>query len=155
MKEPALKLTESCQVIIATYAMAAEALDIKSLTTLIMATPKTDITQAVGRILRIKHERPLIIDIIDSHDIFKRQWAKRKKFYKTQNYMVTQMTSDKYCTSTSNTNGKITSLTTNDDGDDDGDESECADEGDLDEDQPQKKKTNVAVTGCLLDWLKV
>jgi len=154
MKEPALKLTESCQVIIATYAMAAEALDIKSLTTLIMATPKTDITQAVGRILRVKHERPLIIDIIDSHDIFKRQWAKRKKFYKTQNYTVTQMTSDKYCSSSSsNTTGKITSylkvVSTNDDGDDDDDD---------DEEEPcptKKKKTTVAVTGCLLDWLKV
>ena len=34
--------------------MASEALDIKTLTTLVMATPKTDITQAVGRILPLK-----------------------------------------------------------------------------------------------------
>ena len=32
--------------------MAEEGLDIKTLTTLIMATPKVDVTQSVGRILR-------------------------------------------------------------------------------------------------------
>ena len=52
MKEQHLKESEKKKVIIATYSMAAEALDIKTLTTLIMATPKTDIEQAVGRILR-------------------------------------------------------------------------------------------------------
>ena len=30
--------------------MASEALDIKTLTTLVMATPKTDVTQSIGRI---------------------------------------------------------------------------------------------------------
>ena len=47
MKETALKQTEEKQVVIATYAMAAEALDIKTLSGLIMATPKTDIEQTV------------------------------------------------------------------------------------------------------------
>ena len=70
MKELDLKKSETCQVIIATYSMAAEALDIKTLTTLLLATPKTDIIQAVGRILRVKHERPLVIDIIDTHEVF-------------------------------------------------------------------------------------
>ena len=53
MKEAALKESESKKVIIATYSMAS-ATDIKTLTTLIMATPKTDIEQSVGRILRQK-----------------------------------------------------------------------------------------------------
>ena len=65
MKEHDLKQSENKKLILATYAMAAEALDIKSLTTLILATPKSDIVQAVGRILRQKHSQPLIIDIID------------------------------------------------------------------------------------------
>jgi superfamily II DNA or RNA helicase len=68
--------------------MAAEGLDIKTLSTLILATPKTDVVQAVGRILRIKHERPLIIDIVDSHDMFKKQWAKRRSFYLKCKYRV-------------------------------------------------------------------
>ena len=46
LKEPALKESETKTVIIATYSMASEALDIKTLTTLIMATPKTDIEQS-------------------------------------------------------------------------------------------------------------
>ena len=88
MKEAALKESESKQVIIGTYAMASEGLDIKTLTTLLMATPKTDVCQSVGRILRTKHIQPMVIDIIDSHDIFKNQWKKRHDYYKKQNYKV-------------------------------------------------------------------
>jgi superfamily II DNA or RNA helicase len=90
MKEAALKASESRKVIIATYSMAAEALDIKTLTTLIMATPKTDIEQAVGRILRDKHASPLVVDIIDGHQIFLNQWRKRKAFYKKNKYTITE-----------------------------------------------------------------
>jgi superfamily II DNA or RNA helicase len=96
MKEPELKKSETCQVIIATYAMAAEALDIKTLTTLILATPKTDVVQAVGRILRVKHERPLVIDIIDSHDVFLSQWQKRRKYYASNNYKIMHTKSNLY-----------------------------------------------------------
>lgn len=98
MKEAALKETESKKVVIATYAMASEALDIKTLTTLIMATPKTDIEQSVGRILREKHSNPLVVDIIDSHDLFKNQWNKRKAFYKKENYKILHTTSHAYST---------------------------------------------------------
>ena len=75
MKEEQLKETEHKQIIIATYAMAAEALDIKTLSRLVMATPKTDITQPVGRILRTKHDdvKPIIVDIVDSHKCFQNQ----------------------------------------------------------------------------------
>jgi len=96
MKEQALKETEGRKVVIATYAMAAEALDIKTLTTLIMATPKTDIEQSVGRILREKHSNPIVVDIIDSHDTFKNQWRKRKTFYKKENYKIIYTTLPKY-----------------------------------------------------------
>jgi superfamily II DNA or RNA helicase len=88
MKEAALKISETKQVIIATYSMAAEALDIKTLTTLIMATPKTDIEQAVGRILREKTGNKMVIDIIDAHTPFKNQWNKRRAFYRKQNYKI-------------------------------------------------------------------
>ena len=101
MKEMALKETEGKQVVIATYAMASEALDIKTLTTLIMATPKTDIEQSVGRILREKHSRPVVVDIIDSHDLFQNQWRKRKTFYKKENYKIIHTTSQQYSTDTS------------------------------------------------------
>jgi superfamily II DNA or RNA helicase len=96
MKEKALKESETKKVIIATYAMAAEALDIKTLTTLIMATPKTDIEQAVGRILREKHGSPIVVDIIDKHCTFQNQWKKRKTFYKKNNYKIICTNSNNY-----------------------------------------------------------
>ena len=88
MKEEQLKESETKKIIIATYAMASEGLDIKTLTTLCMATPKTDVCQSVGRILRSKHKRPLVIDIIDKHDIFQRQFNKRKTYYNKKKYKI-------------------------------------------------------------------
>ena len=96
MKEADLKKSESKKVIVATYSMAAEGLDIKTLSTLILATPKTDVVQAVGRILRVKHERPLIIDIVDSHDMFKKQWYKRRAFYLKCKYRVMYTNNEGY-----------------------------------------------------------
>ena len=97
MKESALKESESKQVVLATYSMAAEGLDIKSLSTLFMITPMTNIEQSVGRILRQKHEfAPIVVDIIDTHDNFGRQWIKRKSFYKKQNYKIIQTDSNNY-----------------------------------------------------------
>ena len=66
------------------------------MTTLILATPKTDIVQASGRIMRQPHEQPLIIDIVDCHDIFQKQFAKRKKYYHDNNYRIIATTSDEY-----------------------------------------------------------
>ena len=88
MKESDLKASESKKIIIATYAFASEGLDIKTLTTLIMATPKSEICQVTGRILRVKHAKPVVIDIVDAHDLFKNQWQKRKSYYKKQNYRI-------------------------------------------------------------------
>jgi superfamily II DNA or RNA helicase len=104
MKEAALKETESKQVVIATYAMAEEALDIKTLSCLIMATPKTDVTQAVGRILRMKHKQPLVVDIVDQHDIFQRQSIKRLRFYKKCNYRIIETDSNAYLSHKSKNN---------------------------------------------------
>jgi superfamily II DNA or RNA helicase len=96
MKQKNLQETETKQIVLATYAMAAEALDIKSLSTLVMVTPKTDITQSVGRILRVKHENPIIVDIVDSHDLFQNQWVQRRRFYKKCNYRIREIESKTY-----------------------------------------------------------
>jgi superfamily II DNA or RNA helicase len=96
MKEAALKQSESKKVIIATYAMASEGLDIKTLTTLIMASPKTDVCQSVGRILRVKHASPLVIDIIDPQDVFRAQWLKRQTYYIKQRYKIIMTDTEGY-----------------------------------------------------------
>jgi len=96
MKEKDLKITEGRRIVLATYAMAAEALDIKTLSTLVMATPKTDIEQSVGRILRAKGQNPIVVDILDSHEYLKRQWNTRRLFYKKCNYRITSTDIDGY-----------------------------------------------------------
>ena len=96
MKEKDLKISEGKKVIIATYAMAEEGLDIKSLTTLIMATPKVDVTQSIGRILRKKHAQALVIDIADSHSLFQRHFNKRRTFYKKSKFKVVQTDMEGY-----------------------------------------------------------
>lgn len=118
MKEAELKASETKKIIIATYAMASEGLDIKTLTTLIMATPKTDVCQSVGRILRAKHTTPVVIDIIDAHDLFINQWQKRKAYYKKQNYKIIVTENGLYCSDEKNGcwltayNPKVKSITT-------------------------------------------
>ena len=96
MKNTALKDTETKEIIVATYAMAEEALDIKTLSTLVLATPKTDVTQAVGRILRVKHEKPVVMDIVDPHATFGNQWKKRRSYYLGQGYTVLESRHDTY-----------------------------------------------------------
>jgi len=98
MKEIDLKNTETKQIILASYAMASEGLDIPSLNAEFLITPKTDIVQTVGRILRSKHliTKPVIYDFVDNHGVFQRQWLKRKAFYKKQNYKIIKTTSVEY-----------------------------------------------------------
>ena len=90
MKQELLDKTAlEAQIILSTYCMAAEALDIKKLNTLILASPKVNIEQSVGRILRQKHDiNPLVIDIEDNFSIFKNQYKKRLKYYKSNNYII-------------------------------------------------------------------
>lgn len=55
------------RVIFASYAMAAEGLDIPRLDTLCLTTPVADVTQAVGRILRpcLEKKSPVVLDFQD------------------------------------------------------------------------------------------
>jgi superfamily II DNA or RNA helicase len=88
--------TEYCKtktVLIATYSMCKEGFDVPSLNTLVMATPRPDIDQIVGRILRVEKAgravHPLIVDIVDPQ--FKRQFGARNTLYKKRQYRVTRM----------------------------------------------------------------
>jgi superfamily II DNA or RNA helicase len=98
MKEAELKQTEKKQIILASYSMCQEGLDIPTLNAEFLITPKTDIVQIVGRILRAKHNfsHPIIYDFVDSHEVFQRQWLKRKSYYKKQNYKIIGTNSIEY-----------------------------------------------------------
>ena len=87
----ASKRAEFCaskKILIATYAMCKEGFDVATLNTLVMATPRPDIDQIVGRILRTEKTKrtidPLIVDIVDS--TFRRQFQARLKLYKERDY---------------------------------------------------------------------
>jgi superfamily II DNA or RNA helicase len=96
MKQKDLDESEKKQIILATYSMAAEALDIKTLSVLVMATSKVDIEQSVGRILRTKNKKKIIVDILDTHRLFQNQWNKRKNYYKKCKYLIKTTDSFKY-----------------------------------------------------------
>ena len=96
MKQKDLKLSEDKKVVIATYAMAEEALDIKTLTSLIMVTPKSDVRQAVGRILRKKQSNAIVYDIVDMHGLFQRQWQKRCAWYRKQKFTIMSANNSDY-----------------------------------------------------------
>lgn len=71
-------------VIMATYKMTAEATDIPELDTLVMATPKSDVRQIVGRILRFMEgkKEPVVFDITDNtSSVFKGYAKTRLEWY--------------------------------------------------------------------------
>jgi superfamily II DNA or RNA helicase len=92
MKQHQLKESESKRLILGTYQMASTGMDIPQLNTLIMGTPKSNIEQSVGRIMRKKHPtiHPIIIDIIDDFSLFARQGMKREKFFNKMKYNINQ-----------------------------------------------------------------
>jgi len=85
MDKTELELSYKADVIFATFSMAAEALDIPDLNTVILSTPKKNIIQAVGRILRkpisVGDVIPMIIDIHDELSIFDKWGSKRMDYY--------------------------------------------------------------------------
>ena len=92
LKQKELKESEGKNIMLGTFSMASEGFDCKELDSIILASPKSNIEQAVGRILRKKKEDrvlvPLIIDIIDDFSIFSRQGEKRRKFYQKNDYTM-------------------------------------------------------------------
>ena len=88
MKQKALKIAETAQVIFASYGMASEALDIPDLNTLFMVTSRKEVEQAVGRVIRKidPNTRPIIYDFTDQLPSFVRQGLHRRKLYKKMGF---------------------------------------------------------------------
>ena len=89
MKQHEREQSSECDVVVGTYAMAQEGLDIPALDTLILATPKTSITQSVGRILRESPDKkdPVVVDFVDPMiRILEYYWLSRLKKYKNLGY---------------------------------------------------------------------
>jgi superfamily II DNA or RNA helicase len=93
MKQEALEISEKNQIILGTFAMASEAMNIPALNTILLATPKSNIEQSVGRILREKKEvrkfNPLILEVLDyQHVGCIGQYRKRRDYYKACGYTI-------------------------------------------------------------------
>ena len=90
MKQSKLDESAKCKVIFGTFQMASEALDIKGLNTLVMATPRREIEQTIGRVTRDPNStiRPLVIDIVDNLDSFVRQGYYRRNFYRKNGFQI-------------------------------------------------------------------
>lgn len=69
------------QALLGTYQKIGEGTDIPSLDTIILATPRADIEQTVGRIQRPHEDKktPFVVDIIDTIDVCRRSAKTRKK----------------------------------------------------------------------------
>ena len=91
MKQEKLDESSKKSIIFATFSQAHEGLDIPELDTVILATPKSDIKQSVGRILREtpgKKNDPHIYDIIDDWSILNAMYYKRSKVYRECGFNV-------------------------------------------------------------------
>jgi superfamily II DNA or RNA helicase len=91
MKEKDLEESSRAPIVIATFQLAHEGLDIPALDTVILATPKSDIKQSIGRIMREtagKLNDPLIFDIVDHWSVFFAMFRKRLKVYREGGFDV-------------------------------------------------------------------
>ena len=85
MKEAELEESAKRPIVIATFQLAHEGLDIPVLDTVVLSTPKSDIKQSIGRIMREtpgKVNAPLIIDIVDQWSVFFSMYGKRSAIYR-------------------------------------------------------------------------
>ena len=97
MKEEELSKSSTKKIIFATFSQAHEGLDIPSLDTVILATPKSDIVQSIGRIMREtkgKKNNPHIYDIFDQWSVFFAMYHKRLKVYKQGGFNIPKVSDD-------------------------------------------------------------
>jgi len=93
MKQKDLDISAKQRILLGTFAMASEGMNIPTLNAILLATPKSSIEQSIGRILRLKPEertiQPIIFDVLDTvfNECFG-QWSCRKKFYKECGYSL-------------------------------------------------------------------
>ena len=97
MKEKDLEESSRAPVVVATFQLAHEGLDIPALDTVILATPKSDIKQSIGRIMREtkgKVNDPLIYDIADHWSVFFAMYRKRLKVYREGGFELSESSVD-------------------------------------------------------------
>lgn len=92
LKQSQLDEAMTKDIMIGTYNMVSEGFDCKKLDTLILASPRSNVKQSVGRILRVQAKDrtviPLVIDIGDVFSIYTSQLDKRIRLYEKEGYDI-------------------------------------------------------------------
>ena len=91
MKEAELSESSEKRLIFGTFSQAHEGLDIPTLDTVILASPKSDIQQSIGRVMREtpgKKNNPWIFDILDHWSVFSAMYYKRRTVYKKGGFKI-------------------------------------------------------------------
>ena len=90
-----LERSKEKAVLLGTYSYVKEGFDLPTLDAMILATPRSDVVQACGRVLRFQTSlSPTIIDVVDEWIIGKAQFNKRKIYYDKSGFSVNNTYSD-------------------------------------------------------------
>lgn len=83
MKTAELELTKKKRVVLATYQMVGEGTDVPHWDTLVMATPRANVKQPVGRVLRFLEGKktPVVLDLVDNNQVLQNFFYSRLKTY--------------------------------------------------------------------------
>ena len=90
MKKKELEQSVTCDILLGTFQMCREGLDIPEIDTLYLSSPKSDVEQIVGRALRFHKDKkePVIVDLVDSLPICLDFAHKRLRQYRKLGYTV-------------------------------------------------------------------
>lgn len=90
-KQADLDVAKNARVVLATFAFTSEGTNVPQWDTLVLGTPKADVEQAVGRILRFVEGKktPIVLDLVDDHPTLKAFFYSRmKNYYKVKAAVV-------------------------------------------------------------------
>ena len=84
-KKGELEQTIKADIVVATFSIFSEGISKVDLNTLVLASPKKDVVQALGRILRRPHleTAPMVLDVVDT-TVFRGQAAARLRTFKSE-----------------------------------------------------------------------
>jgi superfamily II DNA or RNA helicase len=76
-------------VLFATFKMTSEGFDMPKLDTAVFTTPKSNVIQCVGRILRqVNKNKPVVVDIVDNYGVVMGMKYKRRRYYAEKEYEI-------------------------------------------------------------------
>jgi superfamily II DNA or RNA helicase len=87
MKQADLDVSARKRIVIGTFSLAHEGLDIATLSAIVLATPHSDVRQAVGRILRTEGPK-VVYDIVDTWSVMNAMYRKRLAIYTASGFQT-------------------------------------------------------------------